>query len=137
MNPYQRSAHTPRIAHVHFHLLCTNCAPHTQPGRGVVITAPPTIRYSEQILYVATCILRRASHRVRYPEFGGCPLFGCFYCIICIETAVGACNSVRYLVDVCYWECQLIESRLYITMQCTCTIWFNVELQRISLAPTP
>ena len=31
-----------------------------------------------------------------------------------METAVGACNSVRYLVDVRYWECPLIESRLYI-----------------------
>ena len=85
-----------------FHLMRT---PHKQPGRGVVIIAPPTVRYSEQILYAA--ILRRASHCVRYPEFGGCPLFGCFCCIICMETAVGACNSVRY------WECPLIESPLY------------------------
>ena len=94
-----------------FHLTRTNCTPHTQPGRGVVIIAPPTVRYSEQFLYAA--ILRRASHCVRYPEFGGCPLFGCFYCIICMETAVGACNSVRYSVDVRYWECPLIESPLY------------------------
>ena len=86
----------------------TNCTPHTQPGRGVVIIAPPTVRYSEQILYAA--ILRRASHCVRYPEFGGCPLFGCFYCIICMETAVGACNGVRYSVDVRYWECPLIDN---------------------------
>ena len=91
-----------------FHLTRTNCSPHTQPGRGVVIIAPPTVRYSEQFLYAA--ILRRASHCVRYPEFGGCPLFGCFYCIICMETAVGACNSIHYLVDVRYWECPLIES---------------------------
>ena len=96
-----------------FHLTRTNCTPHTQPGRGVVIIAPPTVRYSEQFLYAA--ILRRASHCVRYPEFGGCPLFGCFYCIICMETAVGACNSVRYSVDVRYWECPLIESPLYST----------------------
>ena len=95
-----------------FHLTRTNCTPHTQPGRGVVIIAPPTVRYSEQFLYAA--ILRRASHCVRYPEFGGCPLFGCFYCIICMETAVGACNSVRYSVDVRYWECPLIESPLYL-----------------------
>ena len=90
-----------------FHLMCTNCAPHTEPGRGVVIIAPPTVRYSEQILYAA--ILRRASHYVLYPELGCCPLFGCFYCIICMETAVG----VRYSVDVRYWECPLIESPLY------------------------
>ena len=32
---------------------------------------------------------------------------------ICMETAVGACNSVRYSVDVRYWECPLIESPLY------------------------
>ena len=89
----------------------TNCAPHTQPGRGVVIIAPPTVRYSEQILYAA--ILRRASHCVRYPELGGCPLFGCFYCIICMETAVGAYNSVRYSVDIRYWECPLIEQGRY------------------------
>ena len=81
-----------------------------QHGRGVVITAPPTVRYSEQILYAA--ILRRASHCVRYPELGGCPLFGCFICIVCMENAVGACNSVRYSVDVRYWECPLIESPL-------------------------
>ena len=30
-----------------------------------------------------------------------------------METAVGACNSVRYSVDVRYWECPLIESPLY------------------------
>ena len=30
--------------------------------------------------------------------------------IICMETAVGACNSVHYSVDVRYWECPLIES---------------------------
>ena len=94
-----------------FHLMRTNCTPHTQPGRGVVIIAPPTVRYSEQILYAA--ILRRASHCVRYPEFEGCPLFGCFYCIIGMETAVGVCNGVRYSVDVRYWECPLIESPLY------------------------
>ena len=40
-----------------------------QHGRGVVITSPPTVRYSEQILYAA--ILRRASHCVRYPELRG------------------------------------------------------------------
>ena len=27
-----------------------------------------------------------------------------------METAVGACNGVRYSVDVRYWECPLIES---------------------------
>ena len=78
----------------------------------MVIIAPPTVRSSELFLYAA--ILRRASHCVRYPEFGGCPQFRCFYCIICMETAVGACNSVRYSVDVRYWECPLIESPLYI-----------------------
>ena len=31
-----------------------------------------------------------------------------------METAVGACNGVRYSVDVRYWECPLIESPLYI-----------------------
>ena len=30
-----------------------------------------------------------------------------------METAVGACNGVRYSVDVRYWECPLIESPLY------------------------
>ena len=35
------------IAHAYtwtFHLMRTNSAPHTQPGRGVVIIAPPTVR---------------------------------------------------------------------------------------------
>ena len=50
-----------------------------QPGRGVVITAPPIVRYSEQILYAA--ILRHTSHCVGYPVLGGCPLFECFFCI--------------------------------------------------------
>ena len=68
-----------RIRTCTFHLMRTNCAPHTRPRRGVVNIAPPTVRYSEQILYAA--ILQRASHRVRYPELGGCLLFGCFYCI--------------------------------------------------------
>ena len=30
-----------------------------------------------------------------------------------LETSVGAYSSVRYLVDVRYWECPLIESSLY------------------------
>ena len=96
-----------------------------QHGRGVVITAPPTVRYSEQILYAA--ILRRASHCVRYPELGGCPLFGCFICIVCMETAVGACNSVRYSVDVHYWECPLIESPLY-TVNLSRNVWRALNL---------
>ena len=97
-----------------FHLMRTNCALHTQPRWGVVPGSnypPPTVHYSEQILYAA--ILQRASHHVRYSELGGCPLFVCFYFIISMKTAVGACNSVRYLVDVRYWECPLIEIRLY------------------------
>ena len=36
-----------------------------------------------------------------------------------METAVGACNSVRYSVDVRYWECPLIESPLYIELNTT------------------
>ena len=36
-----------------FHLMRTNCVPYMQPERGVVITAPPTVHYSEQILYAA------------------------------------------------------------------------------------
>ena len=41
------------------------------------ITAPPTIRYSDY-----ASIILRASSCIRYPEFGGCPLFGCCNCII-------------------------------------------------------
>ena len=44
------------------------------------IVAPPTIRYSDHFLYAF--IILRASPRVRYPEFGGCLLFGCCNCII-------------------------------------------------------
>ena len=44
------------------------------------IIAPPTIRYSDHFLYAS--IILRASPRVRYPEFGGCPLFGYCNCII-------------------------------------------------------
>ena len=111
----------------------TNCTPHTQPGRGMVIIAPPTVRYSEQILYAA--LLRRASHCVRYPEFGGCLLFGCFYCIICMETAVGACNSVHYSVDVRYWDCPLIESPLYIHKNVYRSFVYTLStLQEVDLA---
>ena len=42
--------------------------------------------------------------------------FGCFllyHNIVYMETAVSVCNSVHYLVDVCYWECPSIESPLY------------------------
>ena len=35
-----------------------------------------------------------------------------------METAVGACNGVRYSVDVRYWECPLIESPLYPKLGC-------------------
>ena len=87
--------------------MCTKCAPHTRPRRSVVITAPPTVRYSELILYAAK--LRRASHRV---PLSGTRRLSAIRVLICIETAVGACNSVRYLVDVRYWECPLIESPL-------------------------
>ena len=52
----------------------------------------------------ATVSVIRNSEVVRYL---------CFYCILSMETAVGACNSVCYLVDVCYRECPLIESPLY------------------------
>ena len=76
------------------------------------IIAPPTICYSDHFLYAS--IILRASPRVRYPEFGGCPLFGCCNCIIIygdISWYIEQC--VHYSVDVCYWECPLIESRLY------------------------
>ena len=39
------------------------------------IIAPPTIRYSDHFLYAS--IILHAHHRIRYPEFGGCPLFRC------------------------------------------------------------
>ena len=68
---------------------------------------------SEHFLYVS--LLLRADLHVRYSEFGGCPLFGCCYRIIYMETSVGAYTSVRYSVDVRYWECPLIESPLYST----------------------
>ena len=58
-------------------------------------------------------LLLRAELHVRYSEFGGCPLFGCCYRNIYMETAVGACTIVRYSVDVRYWECPLIETPLY------------------------
>ena len=32
-----------------------------------------------------------------------------------MEISVGTHNSVRYLVEVRYWECPLIESPLYFT----------------------
>ena len=38
-----------------------------------------------------------------------------------METAVGACNGVRYSVDVRYWECPLIESPLYMCFYVTIT----------------
>ena len=114
--------------------MCTNCAPHKQPGRGVVITTPPTFHYSDQILYAA--ILWRASHRVHYPELADCLLFECCYCIVCMETAVGACNSVRYVVDVCYWECPLIESPLYIILySCVLTNRYSCSLHSTSYMP--
>ena len=30
-----------------------------------------------------------------------------------METSVGTYGSVRYTVDVCYWECLLMKSPLY------------------------
>ena len=65
-----------------------------------------------------TCISTLcASYRVRYPELRGCPLFGCCYCTIYMETSVGTYGSVRYSVDVRYRECPLMESPLYIGQQ--------------------
>ena len=45
------------------------------------IIAPPTIHYSDHFFLYASIILR-ASSRVCYPEFRGCPLFGCCNYII-------------------------------------------------------
>ena len=64
--------------------------------------------------FLHSTVLLRASCCVRYPEFGGCPLFRCCYCIKHMEISVGTYSSVRYLVEVRYWECPLIESPLYI-----------------------
>ena len=50
---------------------------------------------------------------VRYPEFGGCPLFGSSKCIASMGIAVGTSSVVRYMVDVRYWECPLKEVPLY------------------------
>ena len=44
------------------------------------IIAPPTVRCLDHFLYAS--IILRASPRVRYPEFGGCLLFGCCNYII-------------------------------------------------------
>ena len=44
-----------------------------------------------------------------------------------METAVGACNGVRYSVDVRYWECPLIESPLY-------TSCLNIQISKRKLA---
>ena len=44
------------------------------------IIAPPTTRYSDHFLYAS--IILRANPRIRYLEFGGCPLFRCCNCII-------------------------------------------------------
>ena len=59
-------------------------------------------------------VLPRASCCVRYPEFGGYPLFRCCYCIKHMEISVGTYSSVHYLVEVRYWEYPLIESPLYL-----------------------
>ena len=66
-------------------------------------------------------VLLRANCCVRYPEFGGCPLFRCCYCIEHMEISVGTYSSVRYWVEVRYWECPLIESPLY---TCHVSIYF-------------
>ena len=63
-----------RVRTCTIHLMRTKCAPHTRPRRGVVITAPPTVRYSELILYAAIiitaceppCSVFRNSKVVRY-----------------------------------------------------------------------
>ena len=88
----------------------TNCTPHTQPGRGVVIIAPPTVRCSEQILYAA---IYNTACKPLCPLSGIRRLSAIRVFLLCMETAVGACNGVRYSVDVRYWECPLIESPLY------------------------
>ena len=87
----------------------TNCIPHTQPERGVVIIAPPTVRYSEQILYAAILATVSVIRNSEVVHYSGVSIVLYVY----METAVGACNSVRYSVDVRYWECLLIESPLY------------------------
>ena len=75
------------------------------------LATPTAVRWSERFLH--STVLLRASCCVRYPEFGGCPLFRCCYCIKHMEISVGTYSSVRYLVEVRYWECPLIESPLY------------------------
>ena len=58
------------------------------------------------------------SCHVRYPELGDCPLFRCvllhYTHVYIMETSDGTYGSVRYSVDVCYWECPLMESPLYL-----------------------
>ena len=63
-------------------------------------------------LFACNCTLH-ASCCVRYPEFGGCPLFGCCQCTVYMEISVGTYGSVRYSVEVRYSECPLIETPLY------------------------
>ena len=57
------------------------------------IIAPPTVHYSDHFLYAS--IILRASPRVLYPEFGGCPVFGC-------------CNYIIIYADISWY----IEQRL-------------------------
>ena len=80
------------------------------------------------MLFTCNCTVR-ACRRVRYPEFGGCPLFGCCYCTIYMETSVGTYGSVRYTVDVRYWECPLMESPLY-KFVCVISFFLSVDALR-------
>ena len=65
----------------------------------------------------ATVSVIRNSEVVRY---SGVSIV--LYQFICMETAVGACNSVHYSVDVRYWECPLVESPLYTSICGMCDI---------------
>ena len=71
-----------------------------------------TVRYrSTFCMYLYYCVrtsasVIRTSEVVRYS--------GAAIVLYIMETSVGAYTSVRYSVDVRYWECPLIETPLYL-----------------------
>ena len=70
-----------------------------------------TVRYrSTFCMYLYYCV-RISASVIRNSEVA-C-YSGAFIVLYIMETSIGAYTSVRYSVDVCYWECPLIETPLY------------------------
>ena len=111
------AVHPRSTAYNYFNILA-HCVVATQREQGIVLSALLFIcahhKRSVCPLIGGAFLLESiiwCSWIVRYPEFGGCPLFGSSKCIVSMGIAVAILTVVCYIH---YWECPLKEVPLYI-----------------------